>query len=194
MAGVEGALIVSLRIAEDRGVVWPTKMMAILSAGLLGAGVLRHYWDIYRHRTVRGISFFFVGIDAAGDLFSIVSVRRCHSRFWCSSSCRVGEEADHPFSFCPNTWYLGNSHLWRWVCPLDGSVFMRCILQPHTLDGTEVGWWRAVATCWDRVTVWACIDSYGWQSAAKSQCASLLAPALFVNIRIQNAIGRWRGL
>lgn len=26
------------------------------------------------HRTVRGISFFFVGIDAAGDLFSIISV------------------------------------------------------------------------------------------------------------------------
>ena len=82
MAGVEGALIVGLRIAEDQGVVWPTKMMAVLSAALLGAGVLRHYWDIYRHRTVRGISFFFVGIDAAGDLFSIVSVRKCHSVFY----------------------------------------------------------------------------------------------------------------
>ena len=77
MAGVEGALIVSLRIAEDQGVVWPTKMMAVLSAGLLGAGVLRHYWDIYRHQTVRGISFFFVGIDAAGDLLSSVSMRKC---------------------------------------------------------------------------------------------------------------------
>lgn len=48
--------------------------MAVLSAALLAAGVLRHYWDIYVHRTVRGISFFFVGIDAAGDLFSLVSV------------------------------------------------------------------------------------------------------------------------
>jgi hypothetical protein len=48
--------------------------MAILSASLLAAGVLRHYWDIYIHRTVRGISFFFVGIDAAGDLFSLISV------------------------------------------------------------------------------------------------------------------------
>jgi hypothetical protein len=43
--------------------------MAILSTCLLAAGALRHYWDIYVHRTVRGISFFFVGIDAAGDLF-----------------------------------------------------------------------------------------------------------------------------
>lgn len=48
--------------------------MAVLSAGLLAAGVLRHYWDIYVHRTVRGISFIFVAIDAAGDLFSLVSV------------------------------------------------------------------------------------------------------------------------
>ncbi|EDN06139.1 conserved hypothetical protein [Histoplasma mississippiense (nom. inval.)] len=49
-------------------------LMAILSACLLVAGVLRHYWDIYIHRTVRGISFLFVAIDAAGDLFSLVSI------------------------------------------------------------------------------------------------------------------------
>ena len=48
--------------------------MAVLSASLLAAGVLRHYWDIYVHRTVRGISFIFAAIDAAGDLFSLVSV------------------------------------------------------------------------------------------------------------------------
>ncbi|KAJ5538104.1 hypothetical protein N7494_007583 [Penicillium frequentans] len=48
--------------------------MAVLSTCLLAAGVLRHYRDIYIHRSVRGISFFFVGIDAAGDLFSLVSV------------------------------------------------------------------------------------------------------------------------
>jgi len=48
--------------------------MAVLAAVFLSAGVLRHYWDIYTHRTVRGISFIFVGIDAAGDLFSLTSV------------------------------------------------------------------------------------------------------------------------
>ena len=48
--------------------------MAILAAVFLALGVLRHYWDIYTHRTVRGISFIFVGIDAAGDLFSLISV------------------------------------------------------------------------------------------------------------------------
>lgn len=48
--------------------------MAILAAILLGAGVLRHYWDIYTFKTVRGISFIFVGLDAAGDLFSLCAV------------------------------------------------------------------------------------------------------------------------
>jgi hypothetical protein len=48
--------------------------MAVLAAVLLALGVLRHYWDIYTHRTVRGISFIFVGIDAAGDFFSLISI------------------------------------------------------------------------------------------------------------------------
>jgi hypothetical protein len=74
MGGVEAALILALRIARSRSLEWPLTLMAVLSAALLAAGVLTHYWDIYVHRTVRGISFIFVGIDAAGDLFSLVSV------------------------------------------------------------------------------------------------------------------------
>jgi hypothetical protein len=74
MGGIEAALIIALRIAKDRHLQWPLTLMAVLSAVLLAAGVLRHYWDIYVHRTVRGISFLFVGIDAAGDVFSLVSV------------------------------------------------------------------------------------------------------------------------
>ena len=74
MGGVQAALIVALRIAKEKQLQWPVTLMAVLSAALLAAGVLRHYWDIYVHRTVRGISFLFVGIDAAGDVFSLVSV------------------------------------------------------------------------------------------------------------------------
>jgi hypothetical protein len=48
--------------------------MGVVSTTLLSAGVLRHYYDIYVHHTVRGISFIFVGIDAAGDVFSLISV------------------------------------------------------------------------------------------------------------------------
>ncbi|OGE56378.1 hypothetical protein PENARI_c003G12220 [Penicillium arizonense] len=74
LGGIEVGLVFALRAAKDQGLEWPLILMAVLSACLLAAGVLRHYWDIYVHRTVRGISFIFVGIDAAGDLFSLVSV------------------------------------------------------------------------------------------------------------------------
>lgn len=49
-------------------------LMAVLAAVLLAAGVGSHYVDIYLHRTVRGISFIFVAIDALGDVFSLLSV------------------------------------------------------------------------------------------------------------------------
>lgn len=73
--------------------------MAVLSACLLAAGVLRHYWDIYVHRTVRGISFFFVGIDAAGDLFSLVSV--CESVKGVGKRCWLTCEkcSDRPLTY-----------------------------------------------------------------------------------------------
>lgn len=69
--GVEAALILALKAATGS---WPVTLVGVLSTVLLSAGVLRHYWDIYSHRTVRGISFIFVGIDAAGDVFSLASV------------------------------------------------------------------------------------------------------------------------
>lgn len=60
--------------AHRRGLSWPFTLMAVLSALLLAMGVGWHYVDIYRTRTVRGISFLFVAIDAAGDLFSLLSL------------------------------------------------------------------------------------------------------------------------
>ncbi|RFU80792.1 hypothetical protein TARUN_1449 [Trichoderma arundinaceum] len=74
MAATQIALIFALRAAHSKHLTWPDILMASLSAALLAAGVLRHYWDIYIHRSVRGISFIFVGIDAGGDLFSLISV------------------------------------------------------------------------------------------------------------------------
>jgi hypothetical protein len=74
MGGIQASLIISLQIVKLHHVEWPVTLMAALSAALLALGVLRHYWDIWIHRTVRGISFIFVGIDAAGDLFSLISV------------------------------------------------------------------------------------------------------------------------
>ncbi|KAI5458591.1 PQ loop repeat protein [Mariannaea sp. PMI_226] len=74
MGGIQAGLIIALRIPQSHGTEWPMIIMAVLSAALLAAGVLCHYWDIWVHRTVRGISFIFVGIDAAGDVFSLVSI------------------------------------------------------------------------------------------------------------------------
>ncbi|KAI5364206.1 hypothetical protein Slin15195_G098640 [Septoria linicola] len=74
MGGTELGLVYALRHGRAREVDWPVTLMAVLAALLLALGVLRHYWDTYTHRTVRGISFVFVGIDALGDLASIISV------------------------------------------------------------------------------------------------------------------------
>lgn len=74
LGGVELGLVFALLAAKSRDLQWPVILMAVLSASLLSAGVLRHYWDIYRERTVRGISFLFVAIDALGDLTSLVSI------------------------------------------------------------------------------------------------------------------------
>lgn len=74
MAGIELGLIYALRHGRDSGVEWPLTLMAVLAAVFLACGVLSHYWDIYTHRTVRGISFTFCFIDALGDLTSLVSV------------------------------------------------------------------------------------------------------------------------
>ncbi|TVY45834.1 Uncharacterized protein LSUB1_G000090 [Lachnellula subtilissima] len=76
LGGVEAGLIFALSDASHRDRHWAVTLMGVLSTVLLSAGVLRHYWDIWVHRTVRGISFIFVGIDAAGDVFSLVSVCR----------------------------------------------------------------------------------------------------------------------
>jgi hypothetical protein len=74
MGSIQAGLIFAIEHAKAEGLHWPSILMAVASATLLAAGVMRHYWDIYVHRTVRGISFIFVGIDALGDLFSLVSV------------------------------------------------------------------------------------------------------------------------
>jgi hypothetical protein len=74
MAGIEIGLIYALREGNTKGIQWPQTLMAVLAAVFLACGVLAHYWDIYTHRTVRGISFTFCFLDALGDLTSLISV------------------------------------------------------------------------------------------------------------------------
>lgn len=78
--GVEVGIIFALRTATGKRTeaqieyYWPVVLMGALSAFLLCAGVARHYVDIWKERTVRGISFLFCFIDALGDLTSLISV------------------------------------------------------------------------------------------------------------------------
>lgn len=84
MCAISGAVEVGIVYAVRIGIrgrteaeiehYWPVMLMGVLSAILLAAGVGRHYIDIWNERTVRGISFLFVGIDAMGDLTSLISV------------------------------------------------------------------------------------------------------------------------
>jgi len=74
MAGIEIGLVFALREGVAKDVDWPRTLMAVLAAVFLACGVLAHYWDIYTHRTVRGISFTFCFLDALGDLTSLISV------------------------------------------------------------------------------------------------------------------------
>ncbi|CRK34851.1 hypothetical protein BN1708_016364, partial [Verticillium longisporum] len=70
-------------------------LMAALSAVLLAAGVLTHYWDIWTHRTVRGISFLFVGIDALGDVFSLADADTASSHSSKASNSKKRKHHHH---------------------------------------------------------------------------------------------------
>ncbi|RSL49681.1 hypothetical protein CEP54_012308 [Fusarium duplospermum] len=74
ISGVEAGLYFALRHAWEREIEWPMTLMAVLAAVLLACGVLRYYWEIYKSRFVKGISFLFVFIDAGGDVVSILAL------------------------------------------------------------------------------------------------------------------------
>ena len=74
MGGVETALVFAIRLSVERGADWPLTLMAVLAAVLLALGVMEQYLAIFRNRSVEGVSFLFCGIDALGDVTSMVSV------------------------------------------------------------------------------------------------------------------------
>lgn len=74
MGGVEAALVFALRGGIERGTMWPLTLMAVLAAVLLALGVCEQYLAIWKSRSVEGISFLFCGIDALGDVTSVISV------------------------------------------------------------------------------------------------------------------------
>ncbi|SPO05768.1 related to membrane protein [Cephalotrichum gorgonifer] len=74
IGGVECGLYFALKEAVRKDQEWPLILMVVLAALFLAIGVLRYYWEIYKSRSVEGISFMFVVIDATGDLVSILAL------------------------------------------------------------------------------------------------------------------------
>lgn len=74
MSGLEVALFFAVKVAVHRDMNWPLTLMAVLAAVLLSLGVMEQYLAIWKNRSVEGISFLFCGIDALGDVTSIISV------------------------------------------------------------------------------------------------------------------------
>ncbi|CCJ31296.1 unnamed protein product [Pneumocystis jirovecii] len=57
-----------------RRIEWPIKTVGVISSILVCVGLLPPYYDIYIHKSVRGISFIFLLVDMGGAVFSFLSL------------------------------------------------------------------------------------------------------------------------
>ena len=74
MGGIETGLVFAVRFGLKHGEQWPLTLMAVLAAALLALGVFEQYLAIWKSKSVEGVSFLFCGIDALGDVTSMIAV------------------------------------------------------------------------------------------------------------------------
>lgn len=73
--GVETGLILWLRPLYRKGKTWPMLVIGIVASVLLAVGLVPPYFEIAKRKgRVVGLNFFFLGMDSAGALFSMLSV------------------------------------------------------------------------------------------------------------------------
>ncbi|OBA21567.1 hypothetical protein METBIDRAFT_41362 [Metschnikowia bicuspidata var. bicuspidata NRRL YB-4993] len=73
--GAEVGFILWLRPLYRRGVTWPMLVVGIVASVLLALGLVPPYFEIAKRKgRVVGLNFFFLGMDSAGALFSMLSV------------------------------------------------------------------------------------------------------------------------
>lgn len=73
--GLEAVGILSLRIPYAAGTEWPILLVGILASIVLVIGLLPPYFELWkRGGEVVGINFYFLGLDFAGAIFSILSL------------------------------------------------------------------------------------------------------------------------
>ncbi|KAF9998362.1 hypothetical protein BGZ80_006647 [Entomortierella chlamydospora] len=74
LAGVEVGAIYATRAGVDHNVKGTIDAAGILPVVLLGVGFFPQYVDIFRLRSVVGVSMVFIAGDAAGSVFSLISL------------------------------------------------------------------------------------------------------------------------
>ncbi|KAF9416241.1 hypothetical protein BGZ94_010264 [Podila epigama] len=74
MGGLQVGLIYATRAGLDNHVKGTIEAAGIIPIILLALGFFPQYFDIYRDRAVVGISMWFIAADAAGAIFSIISL------------------------------------------------------------------------------------------------------------------------
>jgi len=75
MGGAELLFVLVVRIAYHRGIEWPGFLFGVIAAIVLILGLLPPYAELWKRRgRVIGISWFFLGADMLGAVFSLVSL------------------------------------------------------------------------------------------------------------------------
>ncbi|GEQ67759.1 hypothetical protein JCM33374_g1424 [Metschnikowia sp. JCM 33374] len=73
--GAEVGFIVWLRPLYRRGKTWPMLVIGIIASALIALGLVPPYFEIAKRKgRVVGINFFFLAMDSAGALFSMLSI------------------------------------------------------------------------------------------------------------------------
>ncbi|KAG0211988.1 hypothetical protein BGX33_003947 [Mortierella sp. NVP41] len=74
MVGIQVGAVYATRAGIDRNVKGTVEAAGIIPIVLLVLGFVPQYIDIYRDRSVVGVSMAFIAADAAGAIFSIISL------------------------------------------------------------------------------------------------------------------------
>ncbi|GJJ76208.1 hypothetical protein EMPS_08567 [Entomortierella parvispora] len=74
MAGIQAGAVFATRAGKDHDVKGTIDAAGIIPIILLAIGFMPQYFDIYRDRSVVGVSMPFIAADAAGACFSLISL------------------------------------------------------------------------------------------------------------------------
>ncbi|KAF9936227.1 hypothetical protein BGZ67_002535 [Mortierella alpina] len=74
MAGIQVAAVYGTRAGKDHQVTGTVEAAGIIPILLLALGFMPQYADIYKDRSVVGVSMAFIAADALGAVFSLVSL------------------------------------------------------------------------------------------------------------------------